>query len=186
MKKFIKGICCGFTAAVLMSVSAFAAEIAVPSVEVDKELKTAEVEVSVTNPEAEQYVTVLIIKNTSSLASVSENDIAYVDQEKTDNGKVKFRLGVDTEKYGEKFTVYVGGTGVAVPASADFDFSEANNPGDTDGDKKVNIKDYNAVIDAFGSVKGAKNYNSAADFNNDDKVNILDYGVVIDNFGKVY
>lgn len=186
MKKSVKGICLGLIMATAVSMSAFAAEISEPVVTPDKEAKTATVSVEVSDPAKEQYVTVLVVKNGVKLASVSESDIAYVDQVAAVDGKAEFKLGVDTEKFGEKFTVYVGGTGVSAPVSQALSFSKANNPGDADGDNIVNIRDYNAVIDAFGSSKGDENYNENVDFDGNDVVNILDYGVVIDAFGTIY
>lgn len=185
MKNLVRGICFGLVLVMLLSVSAFAAEIAAPAVTADKEAKTADVEVTVTDPAAEQYVTILVVKNGVNLASVSENDIAYVDQAKATGGKATFKLGVDTAKFGEKFTVYVGGTGVAAPKSAALTFS-AGGPGDADGDGKVNLLDYNIIIDAFGTASGAAEFNEKADLNGDGKVNLLDYNIVIDNFGKTY
>lgn len=185
MKNLVRGICFGLVLVMLLSVSAFAAEIAAPAVTADKEAKTADVEVTVTDPAAEQYVTILVVKNGVNLASVSENDIAYVDQAKATGGKATFKLGVDTAKFGEKFTVYVGGTSVAAPKSAALTFS-AGGPGDANGDGMVNIKDYSIVIDAFGSVSGGETYNDQADLNSDGMVNIKDYDIVIGNFGKTY
>lgn len=185
MKNLVRGICFGLVLVMLMSMSAFAAEIAAPAITADKNAKTADVEVTVTDPAAEQYVTILVVKNSANLASVSESDIAYVDQAKAADGKVTFKLGVDTAKFGEKFTVYVGGTGVAAPKSAALSFS-AGGPGDADGDGKVNIKDYNIIIKAFNTVSGATGFDERADLNGDGKVNIQDYNIVIKNFNKTY
>ena len=185
MKNLVRGFCLGLVLVMLISMSAFAAEISAPAVTVDKDAKTADVSVTVKEPEAEQYVTILVIKNTANLASVSEDDIAYVDQEKAVDGSVTFKLGVDTAKYGEKFTVYVGGTGVAAPASAQLSFSNGG-PGDADGNGMVNIKDYNLIIGAFGSATGSATYDEKADLNSDGMVNIKDYNIVIENFGKTY
>ena len=185
MKNLVRGICLGLVLVMMISMSAFAAEISAPAVTVDKDAKTADVSVTVTDPAADQYVTILVIKNTANLASVSENDIAYVDQEKAVDGNVTFKLGVDTAKFGEKFTVYVGGTGVAAPKSASLSFSNGG-PGDADGDGMVNIKDYNLIIGAFGSALGGAAYNDKADLNSDGMVNIKDYNIVIENFGKTY
>lgn len=185
MKNLVRGFCLGLVLVMLVSMSAFAAEISAPAVTVDKDAKTADVSVTVKEPEAEQYVTILVIKNTANLASVSEGDIAYVDQEKAVDGSVTFKLGVDTAKYGEKFTVYVGGTGVAAPASAPLSFSNGG-PGDADGDGMVNIKDYNLIIGAFGSAAGGATYDEKADLNSDGMVNIKDYNIVIENFGNTY
>lgn len=185
MKNLVRGFCLGLVLVMLISMSAFAAEISAPAVTVDKDAKTADVSVTVKEPEAEQYVTILVIKNTANLASVSEDDIAYVDQEKAVDGSVTFKLGVDTAKFGEKFTVYVGGTGVAAPKSAALTFS-AGGAGDANGDDLVNIKDYDIVIDAFGTALGGEGYNEKADLNSDTLVNIKDYDIVIDNFGNSY
>lgn len=185
MKNLVRGICFGLVLVMLMSMSAFAAEIAAPAITADKNAKTADVEVTVTDPAAEQYVTILVVKNSANLASVSESDIAYVDQAKAADGKVTFKLGVDTAKFGEKFTVYVGGTGVAAPKSAALSFS-AGGPGDADGDGMVNIKDYNIIIGAFGTISGGEGFDDKADLNGDGMVNILDYNTVIENFGKTY
>lgn len=185
MKNLVKGICFGLVLVMLMSASALAAEIAAPAVTEDKEAKTADVEVTVTNPATEQYVTILVVKSSVNLASVSESDIAYVDQAKATDGKATFKFGVDTTKFGEKFTVYVGGTGVAAPQSASLNFSTGG-PGDANGDGMVNIKDYSIVIDAFGTVFGGENFNEAADVNGDGMVNIKDYDIIIENFGNTY
>lgn len=57
--------------------------------------------------------------------------------------------------------------------------SEPPVPGDTDGDRDVDIFDYNVVITDFGT-----SGSSAADFDGDHDVDIFDYNVVISNFGK--
>ena len=185
MKNLVRGFCLGLVLVMLISMSAFAAEISAPAVTVDKDAKTADVSVTVKEPEAEQYVTILVIKNTANLASVSEDDIAYVDQEKAVDGSVTFKLGVDTAKYGEKFTVYVGGTGVAAPASAPLSFSNGG-PGDANGDGVVDLDDYMLVINAYNAEKGEAKYSENADLNGDGIIDIDDYMLVINNYNKVY
>ncbi len=55
------------------------------------------------------------------------------------------------------------------------------NTGDTNGDGKVDILDYNLLVTKFN----VNSYNNA-DFNGDNKVNILDYNLLIQTYGRAY
>lgn len=53
-------------------------------------------------------------------------------------------------------------------------------PGDTNGDGKVNILDFNIVASHFGEA----GTNTPGDTNHDGKVDILDFGMVVSHFGQ--
>jgi hypothetical protein len=52
--------------------------------------------------------------------------------------------------------------------------------GDVDGNGKVNIFDYNAILSDFGKT----GTNLASDLNKNGRVDIFDYNIVLSNFGK--
>lgn len=60
------------------------------------------------------------------------------------------------------------------------------NPGDVNGDNKVDILDALAVVQAFGTRRGELNYNEMADQNGDGVIDIIDCILVANNFGKTY
>ena len=56
----------------------------------------------------------------------------------------------------------------------------AAHPYDINSDKKVNIFDYNILVDNFG-----KTGVNRADINGNNKVDIFDYNILVANFGKI-
>ena len=169
----------------VMTVSVMAATPTEPSVEKDNSARTVTVSGSVSDCSDNQQVVILVIKSTASLSSLSESDVAYIDQAPVGNdGKYTFNFAIDKSK-GDGFVVYIGGTDVSSTKSASFSF--AGGAGDINGDSKVNLDDYMVVINAFGSVSGVdEEYNPKADLKADGKINLDDYMVVINNFGNVY
>lgn len=57
-------------------------------------------------------------------------------------------------------------------------------PGDTNGDNKVTLADYSAIISSYGQ-SGEVGF-SLADFDNNGKIDLLDYSTIISNYGKTY
>lgn len=56
--------------------------------------------------------------------------------------------------------------------------------GDMNDDGKVNSRDYNTLLDAYGANSAdAANYSVSCDFNADSKVNSRDYNSLLDNYG---
>jgi parallel beta-helix repeat protein len=60
------------------------------------------------------------------------------------------------------------------------------NPGDINGDNRVDVFDELAVAEAFGTRLGQPNYNEMADQNGDSRIDITDSILVANNFGKTY
>ena len=58
------------------------------------------------------------------------------------------------------------------------------NPGDVNGDGKVDVRDLYAVARAYGSSEGQPNWNPACDINSDGKVDTRDYYITCRNYGK--
>jgi len=61
-----------------------------------------------------------------------------------------------------------------------FTLASPSLPGDIDGDNDVDIFDYNALIENFGSV----DCGNVADIDGNCKVDIFDYNLLVENFGK--
>jgi VCBS repeat-containing protein len=55
--------------------------------------------------------------------------------------------------------------------------------GDVNGDNSVDLLDYFALSDAYGSSVGDPTFNAEADLNGDDSVDLLDYFILSDNYG---
>ena len=67
----------------------------------------------------------------------------------------------------------VSGVGVTLPA------------GDANGDNRVDVLDFGALVNAYGSsasVSGSS-YDATADFNCDGLVDVLDFGLLVNNYG---
>lgn len=186
MKKLLlKTLILGLVFVLVTAVTVTAATVSEPTVTPDKSDRSVSVSGKVTGAEEEQQVVILVIKSTANLSSLSDSDIAYIDQVPAkEDGSYSFEFGIDESK-GNAFSVYVGGTSCSSPASASFSFG--GGPGDIDGNNKVNFDDYMIVINAFGTVKGDEKYDDRADIKNgDEKINFDDYMVIINNFGNVY
>jgi len=57
--------------------------------------------------------------------------------------------------------------------------------GDVNGDNSVDLLDYFALSDAYGSSLGDPTFDAGADLNGDDSVDLLDYFILSDNYGLV-
>jgi parallel beta-helix repeat protein len=103
--------------------------------------------------------------------------------------KVKSLIAGDSQAHGLLYILSWGG----------YDESQLNhtitgsnvdvkhrNPGDVNGDNKVDILDAMAVSQAFGTRRGDLNYNEMADQNGDGVIDIMDLIIVANNFGKTY
>jgi hypothetical protein len=62
------------------------------------------------------------------------------------------------------------------------------NPGDINNDSRLNILDYNILLDCYGDSLEAKNCNEEekqrADLNDDAKVNQIDYNIMVRASGR--
>lgn len=165
---------------VLSSMTSFAASIDLAGgVQLDKPNRTATISGTVTSPVASQQVTILVLKKTASLSSLSDDDIVYIDQAAAGtDGSFSFSAKVDAAK-GDEFVAYLGGSAVTSVASQPLNFV-ANRPGDTNGDDIIDIEDYQKVLSNFGKAS----FDPAADLNSDGVVDIEDYQAVLSNFGK--
>ena len=179
MAKFLKILSFALVVAMMLSMTAFAAELGTVTSTPDKEHRTVKVEGNVTNAEDNQQVVILVLKSGKSLTSFGDDDIAYVDQIEADGG-YEFNFGIDASK-GDRFTAYIGGSAVAQPKSFSISLSESG-PGDCTGpdgkpDDAVNILDYDLVIGAFGTKEGQPGYDPRADIDEkmDKMININDY-----------
>ena len=68
-------------------------------------------------------------------------------------------------------------TGRTVPSTA------AACPGDFDGNKRVNIADFLAFVEVFGTSSAEANYNVQMDFDSDGRVDIADFLAFVEVFG---
>ncbi len=179
MKKFMKAVCLATVFVMILSCSAFAATITLDTPQVDKEEKTAVVSGKIADPVADSQVTILVVESGTALSNLSDDKIAYVDQAPLDeDGTFSFSLAINQEKFtGDKFTVYVGGTGVTTVGSTPLNFGSGKE-GDLTEDGFVDIEDYNLVIDNFNQ----KEFDPRADGTADGFVDIEDYNLVIDHF----
>ena len=62
--------------------------------------------------------------------------------------------------------------------------SETLTAGDSNGDNKVDLNDFGALVNAFGSYAGRADYNFGADFNEDSTVDLKDFGLLVNAFGS--
>lgn len=182
MSKIFKCISLVLVLVMMMSVTTFAAGISTPAADADKDARTVEVSGTVADAVANQQVVILVLKSTANLQSVSDADIAYVDQIAADaDGKFNFNFAIDESK-GDKFTAYIGGTGVAAPQSASINLGKGG-AGDCDESGKVDFDDYMIIINNYNKTS---NFDVRADLDASGKVDFDDYMIVINNYNKVY
>ena len=185
MSKIFKCISLVLVLVMMMSMTTFAASISAPTADADKDARTVKVSGTVSGAVENQQVVILVLKSTANLSSVSDADIAYVDQIAAGaDGKFEFNFAIDSSK-GDKFTAYIGGTGVTAPQSVAINLGKGG-PGDCNEDAMVNIMDYDIVIGAFGTKAGDKSFDERADLEADSMINIKDYDIIIGNFGNSY
>lgn len=80
---------------------------------------------------------------------------------------------------------YLGFSNIASPSpSVIQSASPVKKPGDTNGDGKVDIFDYNTIVTYFGRTDMTNPEVKKADLNNDNIIDIFDYNLVVSNFGK--
>ncbi len=195
MKKVLKLVCLTLVFSMLFSLTAFAAEITVSTPEVDVENMTASVKVTVADSVDDQQVVILVLANGAKLgdASISDDDIAYIDQAAavstgTDGEKeFTFNFGINTVKFsGTSYTAYIGGTDVTTATPKNLRFAEGG-PGDCNADDSVNSLDYEILSEAWGTVPGDEKYDERANMSPDDSgINALDFEVLSYNYGNYY
>ena len=150
MRQFLKVVCLATVFVMLFSCSAFAATIQLDTPDVVKEEKEAVVSGSVNDPVADSQVTILVIESSASLSNLKDSNIAYVDQIPVEeDGTFEFSLAINQDNFsGDRFTAYVGGTGVTSVESASLYFG--NKPGDVSGNGRVYLEDYMMVCRYYG------------------------------------
>ena len=84
--------------------------------------RTISVTVEYGSPEAAQQSTVLVVKSGTALATLSDSDIKYIDQEAVSDTAVTYTFKLlEADRVGT-YDVYVGGTGVDAPSNTSFSF----------------------------------------------------------------
>jgi hypothetical protein len=66
----------------------------------------------------------------------------------------------------------------------DIDALEVLCPGDTNGDRRVDNADLQALLDAWGSSLGDATYNASVDFDGDGEIGNVDLQAILDNWSK--
>ncbi len=80
------------------------------------------------------------------------------------------------------FIGYQGVGGMSAPTYA-YTQARPNLPGDVNADGHVDAVDLVYLADAFGSVAGKINYDSACDFNKDNSINVVDLLILAKYWG---
>lgn len=201
MNKIFRCLSLVLVLVMMMSMTTFAASISAPTVNSDKELRTVKVSGTVAEPNENQQVVILVLESTANLQSVSDDDIAYIDQiTAEDDGKYEFNFAIDESK-GDKFKAYIGGTGVTSPQPATINLGQLGGPGDCAGlkvadggpgpDGEVGLADYVFIISnykksVYNSDAKLQEQLMIADFNNNQTIDLGDYVTVISNYKKSY
>ena len=186
MKKFVGIVSLTLVMVMLFTVSAFAASVSTLTTEIDKDNRTVKVSGTVSEPVEGQQATIMILKGNVDLSSLTDDDIAYIDQVPVSGGKYEFNAAIAADK-GDSFTVYVGGSDIAAPKPQRFSFTSlSKGPGDCDGDGVVNLTDYMLVLNNYGKTSQDPDFDPLADTDGDGVINLTDYMDVLNNFGKVY
>lgn len=84
--------------------------------------RTISVTVEYGSPEAAQQSTVLVVKSGVALATLSDSDIKYIDQEVVTDTAVTYTFKLLEADRTGAYDVYVGGTGVDAPSNTSFSF----------------------------------------------------------------
>ena len=186
MKKFVGIVSLTLVMVMLFTVSAFAASVSTLTTDVDKDNRTVKVSGTVSEPVEGQQATIMILKGNAELSSLTDEDIAYIDQVPVAGGKYEFNAAIAADK-GDSFTVYVGGSDIAAPKPQRFSFTSlSKGPGDCTGDGRVNLEDYMLVFNNWGKTSADADFNADADCTGDGKINLEDYMEVFNNWGQVY
>ena len=177
MKKLFQAICLATVFVMMLSLGAFAASIELNTPQVDTAAREVVLSGKVASPAADQQVTIVVLKSSASLSSMTDDDIVYLDQiaVNSDNS-FSFSFGIAADK-GDSFTAYLGGTEVATVASKTINLGSAK-PGDVTGDGAVTLADYNLVLANYGKTT------SVGDANGDGEVTLADYNMVLAYYGK--
>ncbi len=113
------------TLVVLFAMMTIASAATIESVEAGvaaDEGRTISVTVEYGSPEAAQQSTVLVVKSGTSLATLQDSDIKYIDQEAVTDTAVTYTFKLLEADRTGTYDVYVGGTGVDAPESTSFSF----------------------------------------------------------------
>ena len=185
MSKIFKCISLVLVLVMMLSMTTFAASISAPAADANKDTRTVKVSGTVSDAAENQQVVILVLKSTANLNSVSDADIAYIDQIAADSdGKYEFNFAIDESK-GDKFTAYIGGTGVAKPQSASINLGKGG-AGDLDGDLVVGLFDYLEFVGTYKLKLGDEGYIPEADFDPTNEIDVFDYLEFIGYYGNDY
>lgn len=186
MKKFVGIVSLTLVMVMLFTVSAFAASVSTLTTEIDKDNRTVKVSGTVSEPVEGQQATIMILKGNVDLSSLTDDDIAYIDQVPVSGGKYEFNAAIAADK-GDSFTVYVGGSDIAAPKPQRFSFTSlSKGEGDCNGDGVVDVEDYMYVFRNYGKIASDSGFELEADLTGDGNVDIEDYMAVFRNYGNVY
>ena len=186
MKKFVGIVSLTLVMVMLFTVSAFAASVSTLTTEIDKDNRTVKVSGTVSEPVEGQQATIMILKGNVDLSSLTDDDIAYIDQVPVSGGKYEFNAAIAADK-GDSFTVYVGGSDIAAPKPQRFSFTSlSKGEGDCNGDGVVDLEDYMYVFRNYGKTASDSGFELEADLTGDGNVDIEDYMAVFRNYGNVY
>lgn len=113
--------------AMALSISAFAADVTIDSVDVARgadEKATGVVTVSgtITGDADSKEATILVVEKGVSIASVEDSQIRYIDQETAKEGKFTYNFKLDP---GKEYDVWCGGTDITAPTSGAADLTDA-------------------------------------------------------------
>ena len=106
----------------MMTVASAATIESVEAIVAADEGRTITVTVEYGSPEAAQQSTVLVVKQGTALATLSDSDIKYIDQEAVSDTSVAYTFKLLEADRAGTYDVYVGGTGVDAPEDTSFSF----------------------------------------------------------------
>ncbi len=126
MKKFgkillVMAVCMVAVLAMMTVASAATIASVEPSVDATGD-RAISVTVEYGNPEAAQQSTILVVKQGTSIATLKDTDIKYIDQEPVSDTAVTYTFKLLEADRTGAYDVYVGGTNVDAPESASFSF----------------------------------------------------------------
>lgn len=84
--------------------------------------RTISVTVTYGSAEAAQQSTVLVVKHGTSIATLADEDIKYIDQEAVSDNTITYTFKLLADDRTGVYDVYVGGTAVDAPGSTSFSF----------------------------------------------------------------
>lgn len=89
------------------------------------EEKKVSLEAAITNPAAEQYVTVLVVPKSMDVSDIDMDAVGYIRQLPVEDGKLSAEFTLP-DYFTTDAAVYLGGTGIDAAASGDADIAESD------------------------------------------------------------